>query len=55
MRINIFEAGLVTYLMAGRGLLPKGDEEPKAGPETESWNSVVLPARPKPVPKDEPH
>jgi hypothetical protein len=55
MRINILQAGLVTYLMAGRGLLPKGDDEPKSGPDTESWNSVVLPDRFKPAPKNEPH
>lgn len=55
MRINILEAGLVTFMMAGRGLLPKDDPEPKAGPETESWNSVVLPALPKPARGDEQH
>ena len=55
MRINILEAGLVTYLMAGRGFLPKDDNEPKPGIETESWSSVVLPMPPKSAPKDEPH
>ena len=59
MRINIFEAGLATYLMAGRGFLPKEDEPPKRSADTESWNSVVLPALPKTVAnaarKDEHH
>jgi hypothetical protein len=54
MRINILEAGLVTFMMAGRGFLPKDDPEPRPGPETESWNSVVLPALAKPAPKAEP-
>lgn len=53
MRINIFEAGLATFLMAGMGLLPKEDETPKRSADTESWNSVVLPAlTTKPAPKD---
>jgi hypothetical protein len=46
MRINIFEAGLVTYLMAGRGFLPKEDEQPPRSVDMESWNSRVLPAVP---------
>lgn len=52
MRINILEAGLATYLMAGKGFLPKDDEAPKRSADTESWNSVVLPPLPKPAPKD---
>ncbi len=55
MRINILEAGLVTYLMAGKGFLPKDDEEPRRNVE-----STVLPVTPKQVTpkqalKDEPH
>jgi hypothetical protein len=55
MRINIFEAGLVTFLMAGKGFLPKDDPEPRRSPDMESWSSVVLPPIPKPARKDESH
>ena len=46
MRINILEAGLATFLMAGKGLLPRGDDAPHSGPDTERWNSVALPSAP---------
>jgi hypothetical protein len=55
MRINILEAGIVTFLMAGKGFLPKEDPEPRRSPDMESWNSVVLPPLPKPPRKGEPH
>jgi hypothetical protein len=55
MRINILEAGIVTFLMAGKGFLPKEDPEPQRSPDMESWNSVVLPPIPKQPRKDEAH
>ena len=55
MRINIFEAGLATLLMAGKGFLPQEDDTPKRGADTASWNSVVLPMPPKPAGKEDPH
>lgn len=55
MRINIFEAGLATFLLAGRGFLPKADAEPKNGPEAGSPVSAVPPAPAKPAPRDEHH
>lgn len=55
MRINILEAGLATFLMAGRGFLPREEEAPKRSPEMESWNSPVPPVQQKSVPKDESH
>ena len=55
MRINIFEAGLATLLMAGKGFLPQEDDTPKRGEDTASWNSVVLPVLPKAARKDDAH
>jgi len=51
MRVNIFEAGLVTFLLAGSGHMPTDDDTPKAGPDTQSWASVTQPPIvPPPVP-----
>jgi hypothetical protein len=55
MRINILEAGIVTFLMAGKGFLPKEEPEPQRSADMESWNSVVLPPLPKVPRKDGAH
>lgn len=49
MRINILEAGLVTFLMAGKGFLPKGDAEPVTGAEADRGPTLVRRVRVKPA------
>ena len=55
MRINLYGAGLATFLMAGRGLLPKDEETPKYGTVAENAGGPGPPAPPKAAPKDNHH
>ncbi len=56
MRINIFEAGLVTYLMAGKGFLPQDDTAPRHGAGQKDQTSAKQPAPPAQKQQDEqPH
>ncbi len=54
MRINIFEAGLVTYLMAGKGFLPQDELMPERRTGKDGQNEVqcntVPPVPPRKAP-----
>ncbi len=54
MRINIFEAGLVTYLMAGKGFLPQDEPAPRHGAGLKDQTSAKQPAPPAPKERGEP-
>lgn len=54
MRINIFEAGLVTYLMAGKGFLPQDEPAPRHGAGQKDQPSAKQPAPPARERQEEP-